>query len=154
MTDGHHDPGNAGAVAFLDALPPLPVALDLDGVTPHDSAYLQGEGKIPPADWFSPVPIPFLAVARRERFDFPIVPCPGRDPALAAKAARWLCRALESLGAGAKTALDHGRFEIVRVVDFSAGDVSAGDQAEAAVAVGGAAASVDDLADRQQGPQA
>ena len=111
------DPGHAGRVAFLDALPPGPVMLDLDGVTPHDTPYLQDrDGKTPPADWHNPVPIPFLAVAKGERFRFPIVPRSGQDPALVNDAAEWLCSALKSLGAGAKTAVDHGRFKDCRIL--------------------------------------
>jgi CRISPR-associated protein Cmr6 len=145
---GGEDPGEVGAVSFLDALPPEPVALDLDGVTPHDTRYLMDpDGKTPPADWFSPTPIPFLAVARGQKFRFPIVPRSGGDKDLVETAEKWLRRALESLGAGAKTSLDHGRFENVRIIRPSAGD-----KAEAAVTVGGAASGMSDLADGEQRP--
>lgn len=117
--DGAVGPGEAGAIAFLDALPVCPVKLALDGVTPHDTPYLQdATGKTPPADWHSPTPIPFLAVAEGQRFRFPIVPCSGKDAALVQDAAAWLCRALTSLGMGAKTALDHGRFKNVVPVNL------------------------------------
>lgn len=111
------DPGDAGAVAFLDALPTEPVTLALDGVTPHDTAYLQDrDGKTPPADWHGPNPISFLAVAKGQHFRFPIVPRSGQDPAIVNDAAEWLCAALQSLGAGAKTAVDHGRFKDCRIL--------------------------------------
>jgi len=110
------DPGSAGRIAFLDALPPEPVMLDLDGVTPHDHPYYTGGGKEPPADWHSPNPIPFLAVAKGVKFRFALLPRSDAKPDDLKAAVNWLQCALERLGAGAKTAVDHGRFEDVQRV--------------------------------------
>lgn len=101
-----------GTVVFFDALPTGPVRLDTDVMTPHYSEYYQdGTDQKPPADWYSPVPIPFLTVAAGQSFLFAVAP---RTPAAgedAARAAEWLRTALTGVGAGAKTAAGYGRFE-------------------------------------------
>ncbi|HEV2472617.1 MAG TPA: type III-B CRISPR module RAMP protein Cmr6, partial [Chthonomonadales bacterium] len=67
----------------------------------------------PPGDWESPVPTYFLAVAPDSVFRFAVV---GRDctaPQVeddVAKAAEWLQKALQNLGAGAKTSVGYGYF--------------------------------------------
>ena len=100
-----------GSVAFLDAAPVAPVALDADVMTPHYAPWYQdGEA---PGDWHSPNPIPFLAVAPGQTFLFAVLP---RDPSQqedrddCARAAGLLQQALETLGAGAKTAVGYGQF--------------------------------------------
>lgn len=101
-----------GTVVFFDALPILPVRLETDVMTPHYDKYYQDRtNQKPPADWYSPVPIPFLTVAAGQSFLFAVAP---RTPAAredAAQAAAWLQAALINVGAGAKTAAGYGRFE-------------------------------------------
>jgi CRISPR-associated protein Cmr6 len=100
-----------GSVVFLDALPAEPVALDADVMTPHYGPWYES-GKIP-GDWHSPIPIPFLAVAPDQTFSFAVLP---REPSKqqdrddCITAARLLKEALETLGAGAKTAAGYGQF--------------------------------------------
>ncbi|MCX8207742.1 MAG: type III-B CRISPR module RAMP protein Cmr6 [Methanothrix sp.] len=108
---GPESAGSVGSVVFLDALPIRPVELKAEIMTPHYGPYYQGreppEGW--PADWHSPVPIPFLAVAEGQEFLFGVIP---RKNAIGdcEKAIVWLREALEFIGAGAKTAVGYGRF--------------------------------------------
>jgi CRISPR-associated protein Cmr6 len=100
----------SGTVIFLDAIPTEAIQLKADVMTPHyDKYYEKGE---PPGDWLSPNPIPFLTVGPRQCFQFVLLP---RIPAHIADvptAASWLTEALQWLGAGAKSAVGYGRFEI------------------------------------------
>lgn len=98
----------AGSVIFLDALPIEPVALDADVMTPHYAPWYQ-EGEVP-GDWHSPTPIPFLTVAREQTFQFALLPRTPADAADCEQAAKLLRGALETLGAGAKTAAGYGVF--------------------------------------------
>jgi CRISPR-associated protein Cmr6 len=116
---------DAGSLIFFDALPTAPPALAADVMTAHMGQwYAEGGGitdpdrepqKVP-ADWHSPVPVPFLVV-ERGTFLFGIAPRPGADwgerkPASEVAAALGaLGEALAFLGAGAKTAVGYGRFE-------------------------------------------
>ena len=102
-----------GSVVFLDALPLDRMVLEPEVMTPHYDPYYQ-HGDIP-GDWHSPIPIPFLAVARGQWFLFGSLPRqPGseRDRNDCAQVAAWLDGALGELGAGAKTAVGFGRFGI------------------------------------------
>lgn len=108
---------NVGSVIFLDALPTSPVQLKADVMTPHYSDYYAGkkdkQGKlVPPADWHSPIPIPFLVVAAGQSFAFGVLPCRNdevcRQDCETVKG--WLEGALCWIGAGAKTAVGYGRF--------------------------------------------
>ncbi len=99
-----------GSVIFFDALPYKPPKLEEEVMTPHYSEYYRKNG--PPADWYSPTPIPFLTVAARQPFIFGIAPVGlGRTSKTDVdKAMAWLVEALEWIGAGAKTAVGYGRF--------------------------------------------
>ena len=100
----------SGSLVFLDAVPISPVFIEEDIMTPHYAPYYQGENE-PPGDWYSPTPIPFMAMASNQSFLFAIMPRPnvGLEEDLL-KAMGWLSEALEWLGAGAKTAVGYGRF--------------------------------------------
>ncbi len=103
------DSGEVGTVIFFSALPYQPVLLEPDVMTPHYGPYYREEG--PPADWHKPIPIPFLTVAAKQVFGFPLAP---RRPAHEEdfkRALQWLEEALDWIGAGAKTAVGYGRFE-------------------------------------------
>ena len=110
----HAEHGNAGALIFFDALPCEPPELMTEVLTPHDGGWRNDESKIP-ADWNSPIPIPWLAV-RDALLLFAIAPRPGahEDGAQAVadveKVFAWLKEALEWTGAGARTAVGLGRF--------------------------------------------
>lgn len=116
---------DAGSLIIFDALPTEPPSLTSDVMTPHmgkwyaEGGALRDPSREPqrvPADWHSPVPVPFLVV-ERATFLFAIAPRPGvdwgeRDPAAEVAAALGaLEQALATLGAGAKTAIGYGRFQ-------------------------------------------
>jgi CRISPR type III-B/RAMP module RAMP protein Cmr6 len=101
-------PASAGSVIFLDALPIGPVALDADVMTPHYAPWYQ-DGKAP-GDWHSPTLIPFLTVALGQTFQFALLPRTPADAADCERAETLLRQALETLGAGAKTAAGYGVF--------------------------------------------
>ncbi|MFP4598259.1 MAG: type III-B CRISPR module RAMP protein Cmr6 [Persicimonas sp.] len=102
-----------GSVVFLDAVPTAPTRLEADVMTPHYGPwYQQGPPEVP-ADWHSPTPIPFLTVAAGATFHFGILPRHPDDEQAARDvevAAGWLEKALNWIGAGAKTAVGYGRF--------------------------------------------
>ena len=105
----------AGRVVVLDAIPVTPPRLEADILTPHYAGWTPAD---PPADWRSPVPVPFLVTARDSPFLFAIVPAsasagagePDAHADLVEDAWRWLTAALTEQGAGAKTAVGYGRF--------------------------------------------
>ncbi|MGI6582332.1 MAG: type III-B CRISPR module RAMP protein Cmr6 [bacterium] len=66
------DEKGVGSLIFFPALPQEQVILEADVMTPHYSPYYQGDRE--PADWHSPVPIPFLTVAAEQVFGFPLAP--------------------------------------------------------------------------------
>jgi CRISPR-associated protein Cmr6 len=100
----------AGELIVFDALPVKPVQLEIEVMTPHYSLYYQSQGKDkPPADWYSPVPIPYLTVDREQQFIFGLAPRQGANVNLQ-QIFKWLDEALETIGAGAKTASGYGCF--------------------------------------------
>lgn len=101
---------HVGSVIFLDALPVMPVRLRAEIMTPHYVRYYTGAKAEPPADWHSPVPIPFLAVDERQEFLFGVLPRGPGGSDDCKKASEWLSEALDAMGAGAKTASGYGRF--------------------------------------------
>jgi len=107
-----------GKWIFFDAVPTKPVQLEADVMTPHYKPYYQdAQGRTPPGDWHSPIPIPFLAVAREQSFQFAFAPrgndsykLPDGTPVTNDTIADWLRSALHWLGAGAKTNSGFGVF--------------------------------------------
>lgn len=100
-----------GAWCFLDLLPCERPKLVQEIMTPHYGPYYS-EGQIP-GDWHSPVPIPFLAVEKNCSWQLSVVPRrKGSNASDAAKLRELLVNALEWNGAGAKTAVGYGRFEV------------------------------------------
>jgi CRISPR-associated protein Cmr6 len=103
-----------GLVVFFDALP-LPGEWELhpDILNPHHPAYYRGEGQ-PPADWDSPIPVPFLSVTGT--FLLALAPAPGvdREAARPWLRAAWqiLAWALREEGVGAKTSSGYGRMAL------------------------------------------
>jgi len=104
---------SVGSVVFLDAIPVAPPTLKADVMTPHYDPYYQNDEV--PGDWHSPIPIPFLTVAPGAKFLFAVLPrtTAGADKADCEKILNWLSDALETSGAGAKTAIGYGRFRPV-----------------------------------------
>jgi CRISPR-associated protein Cmr6 len=104
------DLASSGYVTFHDALwipegDRLP--LDLDVLTVHHPKYYGGK-EAPPADWDSPVPVPF-ASARGAYLLAVTGPAAWADAALVI-----LSAALAEDGLGAKTAAGYGRFKVER----------------------------------------
>ena len=120
------EPGEAGAVDFLDALPRGGhFQLALDVLTPHLGPWYREEIEAP-VDWLHPVPVSFLAL-HSTTFVFDLVWWPRRkargDSAKAVearidgakrlqRAAKALAKGLEDLGVGGKTAAGYGYFEV------------------------------------------
>jgi len=107
------DTEESGLVVFYDALPdPNDYQLYPDVVTVHHPEYYQGKGK-PPADWDSPIPIPFITAQGMFHFFLGLVPLPKGELESGRKvlevAARLLKKALEEEGVGAKTTIGYGR---------------------------------------------
>jgi len=100
-----------GSVIFLDGLPTGSVQLKADIMTPHYGEYY-ADGK-PPADWISPVPIPFLVVDKNQQFQFSVMVITRNEQGKqdVKQAYDWLVAALENIGAGAKTATGYGVFK-------------------------------------------
>lgn len=110
----------AGSVIFFDALPVAPPQLELDVMNPHYSDYYQLNE--PPADYLSPNLLTFIAVAPEQEFEFAVAPLPraqatpeDRERDLA-EVRELLHGALETLGAGGKTAVGYGLFREFRVI--------------------------------------
>jgi CRISPR-associated protein Cmr6 len=113
-----------GAVIFFDAYPSAWPKLEVDVLNPHYKEYY--EGKMPPADWLSPVPIYFLTVAPGQTFEFAVavkkpvsketLKAAGVSDAagLARKALLAVQGAAEELGLGGKTAVGYGYFTAVK----------------------------------------
>lgn len=108
----------AGTLIVFDALPLSPPAIDVDIMNPHYAKYYAGDkdanGRtIPPADYLSPTPIFFLAVAVSQSFQFVLAPrCQKKANAEndVALGCDLLEEALSTLGAGGKTAVGYGYF--------------------------------------------
>ena len=122
----------AGSYHFFDALPSKPVGLACDVMTPHMNKWYEKGGdysaadqaSTAPADWHSPVPVPFMVVEPGTSFNFMVAPrLTGNAQADAHTCAELprlmaeLKNALEWLGAGAKTATGYGRMVDQRALD-------------------------------------
>lgn len=122
-TDGRVQPGayhtmfgaenTAGYITFFDALyipasghgctPARDTPLQPDVITGHHSGYYVGDDPKPPADWDSPVPVPFLTVTGSY-----LIAVAG-EAAWATRALEIIGMALRDIGIGAKTAAGYGR---------------------------------------------
>ena len=107
----------AGRFLFFDAVPIEPVQLAADVMTPHMAKWYELGGKIAdwerepdkiPADWHAPVPVPFLVV-KQAKLLFGIAPRRSEFAGELDQVFEALQRALDWLGAGAKTAAGYGR---------------------------------------------
>lgn len=109
----------AGKVRFFDALPVSGPKIDTDIMNPHYGDYYGDQtGRIPPADYLTPVPLTFLTV-RDTRYRFVIgirkadnlvmhdKICQGVSRLDAAR--MWLEKALRGHGIGAKTGVGYGQ---------------------------------------------
>jgi len=101
--------GQVGAVDLLDALPEAPPPLVVEVLTPHYGGWTTDD---PPGDWRSPVPIPFLAVEAGATFLVGIVARRASDRRRVSEVRDLLIEALRCEGAGARTTLGFGRWEL------------------------------------------
>lgn len=106
--------GEQGILAFFDALPvPGSWELHADILNPHHPQYYREEN-VPPADWDSPLPVPFVSTTGT--FLVALAPAPGvpRESAAPWLQATWeiLERALREEGVGAKTSSGYGRMKL------------------------------------------
>jgi len=111
---GGSDAQRIGGLTFLDALPCTPVKLVVDVMTPHAGPYYD-DNPLPPADWHSPIPIPFIVVPKGQQFRLRFL-VNGRSgfestQALLDDVEGALEEALLTIGIGAKTAAGYGRLE-------------------------------------------
>lgn len=124
--DGNTIDSQLGGLVFLDALPSEKPTLGMDIMTPHygdwylkghelkkDPYQNQGANRIP-AGWHNPTPIPFLVV-EKIKLDIYILPGSRLDQSkwqpLHTQLANEMASALQTIGAGAKTAVGYGRFK-------------------------------------------
>lgn len=149
--------GSAGNLIFFDAIAATPLTMAADVMTPHMGKWYEKGSEInaqaganapnslanaAPADWHSPVPVPFLVVSDGE-FQFGIAPRAVGDAAADAQARQdcataWaqLQLALEWLGAGAKTAVGYGRMKSQEALLREQEQTRASDLAAAGIAQG------------------
>jgi len=107
------DVGQKGNLIFFDAFPLKEPYLEVDIMNPHYSPYYSdSQNQTPPADYFNPVPIPFLTVSKASfRVVFGALDKGLLKESLEEKsAAQWLQSALTHHGIGAKTATGYGYF--------------------------------------------
>jgi CRISPR type III-B/RAMP module RAMP protein Cmr6 len=105
----------AGTIAFLPATPNRDPGLELDVVTPHHTAYYEGNNPGAP-DTEDPVPVYFPAVkpqAGNQHFTFPLIPLARAEEGDLQLAKTFLSHGLELLGVGAKTHAGYGWFEML-----------------------------------------
>ena len=103
---------NRGAVIFLDAYPEKVPELHVDIMNPHYADYYGDDtNRIPPADYFNPVPIKFLTIAKDTVFVFRAL-VERKAAGLLDKVKTAFTRALTVEGVGAKTTVGYGIFHI------------------------------------------
>lgn len=109
--DGQHT--GKGQVTFFDAFPLADCGqfLCVEIMTPHQREYHEQKGQQPPADYYSPTPIPFLAVGRGVCFFFSMAARQAHETDLDL-AWCWLKNALETTGVGAKTRVGYGAVDL------------------------------------------
>ncbi len=108
----------AGRVILLDMIPAAPVQLVADVMTPHYGPYYDPDKKEAPGDWHSPVPVPFLVCEVNQQWQTAVLPgsrseSPEQFQDDAKLIREWLIEALAWQGAGAKTAVGYGRFNVL-----------------------------------------
>jgi len=97
-----------GRVCFFDAVPTRAPRLEVDVLTPHyTDYYTASDDPPPPGEWNEPQPVPFLTVAPRTPFRFPLA---SQDPTCLEQAADWLKQGLFWLGGGGRTSAGYGLF--------------------------------------------
>jgi CRISPR-associated protein Cmr6 len=104
--------GCVGSVVFPDAIygGDEPPAFAVDIMNPHFGDYYIR--KEPPSDDQNPVPVPYLTVAREQRFRFAVLPRNAEVSERAVTLAKlWLQKGLRAYGIGAKASQGYGIFK-------------------------------------------
>lgn len=109
---------HVGSIIFFPGFPCPDTGqklFEIDVMTPHYTPYYDNPTKNPPADWYNPVPIPFLTVPAGVRYCFRIavrtnLGMKEAESTLLKEAKNILRSALVEHGVGAKTAVDYGYF--------------------------------------------
>ncbi|RMF58778.1 MAG: type III-B CRISPR module RAMP protein Cmr6 [Calditrichaeota bacterium] len=109
-----------GFVVFHDAFPTTSPQIVPDVMNPHYGPYYSDEeGKIPPADYHSPVPVTFLTVQNTTfRFWLSLQDRSGQLQGssniekVLSTAEEWLKKAISKFGIGAKTSVGYGYMNI------------------------------------------
>jgi CRISPR-associated protein Cmr6 len=96
-----------GKIVIFDAFPIHAPRIECDVMTPHYSDYYMSE-EVWPADWLTPIPIPFLTVGKGTPFRFNIGIKGNQTEKLISIIKSWLIDALSTKGIGAKTAVGYG----------------------------------------------
>lgn len=111
--EGKEYSNQVGNILFFDALPFNKIKLEAEIMTPHKTKYYENPNKEHARDTQNPVPIPYLVVASDQPFAFFIAPRVDNEQARKdmKTVIDWLKKAVEWMGAGAKTAVGFGRFE-------------------------------------------
>ena len=108
------DQRNKGKVTFCDAFPETLIIggkpiIELDIMNPHYQPYYDKKGKVPPADYFSPVPIKFLTIREGTVFRFFLSLEKKYEGQINLNEVKKdLIKTLEELGIGAKTRVGYG----------------------------------------------
>lgn len=106
-----------GVVRFFDAFPVSAPTLCLDVMNPHYGPYYTGDR--PPADYYNPVPVPFLTVEKtsflfwtgvEEKENVPIAGGVFDGKPSLTVAVEWMERAMREQGIGGKTSVGYGYF--------------------------------------------
>ncbi|MCR9101391.1 MAG: type III-B CRISPR module RAMP protein Cmr6 [bacterium] len=108
------DVGQKGNLVFFDAFPIEEPSLEVDIMNPHYSPYYSDpKSKTPPADYFNPIPVPFLTVSKtRFKIIFGALDGSMLKEDIEGKSIKsWLKEALTHHGIGAKTAVGYGYFK-------------------------------------------
>ncbi|PDW04674.1 type III-B CRISPR module RAMP protein Cmr6 [Candidatus Viridilinea mediisalina] len=117
--------GAAGYITFFDALyipslSPGDCPLRPDVLTVHHQNYYNSDQPNPPADWDSPIPVPFLSATGRY-----LLALDGPSAAWVERVFDLLAAALQELGIGAKTSSGYGRMRVERVAGIGQGNADA-----------------------------
>jgi CRISPR-associated protein Cmr6 len=121
------DTNNAGYITFFDALY-IPGSghkgrvLYPDVITVHHPKYYQEEKNVPPSDWDSPNPVPFLSATGKYLIAL-AAPDLGKDSQWINKTYEILRFALQEMGIGAKTSSGYGRMELEEKIDLDSPDI-------------------------------
>lgn len=100
-----------GSVVFFDAFPLDTPLVEFDIMNPHFGPYYSDpNNEKPPADYYSPIPVPFITVGKTDyRFIIASADQKLQDNQVAGKQVmEWLSEALTQHGIGAKTAVGYG----------------------------------------------